>query len=251
MNFEPKVLSFLCNWCAYAGADLAGISRFQYPPNTRTIRVMCSGRVDPAFIPRALLAGFDGVMVLGCHIGDCHYLQGNIQAKQKMELVQKLLREAEVEEERLYFDYVSAGEGQRFAKLVADYVERIRPLGPALKSKEIKEKLQALINSLEGEKIRWVIGKIPYLKENENVYGERVATHRLEEILDRTLKDELNKNRIIVSLTEGPKTAKDLSAALNLPLSEILSCLTALLGEGRVAFETSHEDVAPLFSLGV
>jgi len=91
MTFEPKILSFLCNWCAYAGADLAGISRFQYPPNTRVIRLMCSGRVDPSFIPRALRVGYDGVMILGCHPGDCHYLTGNYQAEKKITLTRKLL----------------------------------------------------------------------------------------------------------------------------------------------------------------
>ncbi len=130
MSFEPKILSFLCNWCAYAGADLAGISRFQYPPNTRVIRVMCSGRIDPAFVPRAFLAGFDGVMILGCHPGDCHYLSGNIQAERKMNFFRKLLADEGIGEERLILDWVSAGEGQRFAELVSRFTEQIRSLGP-------------------------------------------------------------------------------------------------------------------------
>src|SRR3972149_5875374 len=130
MSFEPKILSFLCNWCAYAGADLAGISRFQYPPNTRTIRVMCSGRIDPVFIPRAFSAGFDGGMILGCHPGDCHYLSGNIQAERKINLLRRLLDEMGIGKERLMLDWVSAGEGQRFAVLITKFVEQIRNLGP-------------------------------------------------------------------------------------------------------------------------
>ncbi len=173
MSFEPKILSFLCNWCAYAGADLAGISRFQYPPNTRVIRVMCSGRIDPAFVPRAFLAGFDGVMILGCHPGDCHYLSGNIQAERKMTFLRKLLADEGIGDGRLILDWVSAGEGQRFAALISGFTEQIRSLGPLPVTEETEGTLRAIQASLEGEKIRWMAGKAPELLEKENVYGER------------------------------------------------------------------------------
>src|SRR4030042_2028769 len=142
MSFEPRILSFLFYWCAYAGADLAGISRFQYPPNTRVIRVMCSGRVDPAFIPRAFLAGFDGVMILGCHPGDCHYLSGNIQAERKMTFLRKLLAGEGIGEERLILDWVSAGEGQRFAELISRFTEQIRSSGPLPATEEVEGTLR-------------------------------------------------------------------------------------------------------------
>ena len=130
MDFEPKIVGFLCNWCAYAGADLAGTSRIQYPPNIRPIRVMCSGRVDPIFILEALKLGADGVLVAGCHPGDCHYQSGNYKAVRRVELVRKLLEELGLEQERVKFVYVSASEGRRFAEVVKEFVEELKKLGP-------------------------------------------------------------------------------------------------------------------------
>ena len=243
MNFEPKILSFLCNWCAYAGADLAGISRFQYPPNTRVIRVMCSGRVDPVFIPKAFLAGYDGVMVLGCHPGDCHYLTGNFQAEKKINLTRKLLNMAGIDSERLLLDWVSAGEGERFSQVVRQFIEKIRTLGPFPLDQEMKGKLRAVRSSLEGEKIRWMVGKGPELMEMENVYKERVPKERLEELIEATIRDELVKNRIIQLVEIKPITAAEITQTLNLKLKDTLSYLVSLVGEGKIGFHPSEEKV--------
>jgi len=243
MNFEPKILSFLCNWCAYAGADLAGISRFQYPPNTRVIRVMCSGRVDPVFIPKAFLAGYDGVMILGCHPGDCHYLTGNYQAEKKINLTRKLLNMAVIDSERLLLDWVSAGEGERFSQVVRQFIEKIRSIGPFPLDQEMKGKLQAVRASLDGEKIRWMVGKGPELMEMENVYKERVPKERLEELIEATIRDELIKNRIIQLVEIKPITATDISQTLNLKLKDTLSYLVSLVGEGKIGFHPSEEKV--------
>ena len=246
-GFEPRILSFLCNWCAYAGADLAGISRFQYPPNTRVIRVMCSGRIDPSFVPRALLAGFDGVMILGCHPGDCHYLSGNIQAERKMTVLRKLLASEGIGEGRLVLDWVSAGEGQRFAEIVRSFTERIRALGPLSPTAETESTLRALQTSLEGEKIRWMAGKAAELIEKENVYGERSDPERVKEVLETTLRDELRKNRILRFLEAGPMTAAEVSVKLAIPLRETLPHLVALVGEGRIGFDPSEESHHPRY----
>jgi len=243
MAFEPKILSFLCNWCAYAGADLAGISRFQYPPNTRVIRVMCSGRVDPVFIPRAFLVGYDGVMILGCHPGDCHYLTGNYQAEKKINLTRKLLNMASIDSERLLLDWVSAGEGERFSQVVRQFIEKIRTLGPFPLDMEMKGKLKAVRASLEGEKIRWMVGKGPELMEMENVYKERVPKERLEELIEATIWDELIKNRIIQLVEMSPLTATEISQTLNLKLKDALSYLVSLVGEGKIGFHPSEEKV--------
>ncbi len=247
MSFEPKILSFLCNWCAYAGADLAGISRFQYPPNTRVIRVMCSGRIDPAFIPRAFLAGFDGVMILGCHPGDCHYLSGNIQAERKITLLRKLLSDEGIGEERLMLDWVSAGEGQRFAQLVSSFTERIAALGPFPVTPETEEKLRAIQTSLESEKIRWMAGKAPELLEKENVYGERTDPEKVRAVLESTVREELRKNRILIFLEAGPMTAEEISRKLKASLKETLSNLVSLVGEGRIGFDPSEEGRYPRY----
>ena len=129
-RFEPKIVAFLCNWCSYAGADLAGTSRLQYAPNVRVIRVMCSGRVEPYLVVQALQAGADGVVVLGCHPGECHYLEGNYRTVGRMALLKRMLAQFGIEEERVRLDWVSASEGVRFASIVNQVTEAIRALGP-------------------------------------------------------------------------------------------------------------------------
>jgi F420-non-reducing hydrogenase iron-sulfur subunit len=129
-EFEPKIVAFLCNWCSYAGADLAGISRIQYPPSIRVIRVPCSGRVDPFYILKALQNGADGVLISGCHPGDCHYLTGNYVARRRFAVLNDLLEFAGIDPGRVSFSWVSAAEGERFAEVVRDVTERVRQLGP-------------------------------------------------------------------------------------------------------------------------
>lgn len=132
-QWEPKIVAFLCNWCSYAGADLAGTSRIQYPPNIRIIRVPCSGRIDPLFILACLQNGMDGVLVSGCHPGECHYLSGNYSARRKFALIKNFLNYVGIEDGRIQFSWVSASEGVRFAKVVEEVTNRIKALGPANK----------------------------------------------------------------------------------------------------------------------
>ncbi len=129
-RFEPKIVGILCNWCSYAGADTAGISRKKFAPNVRVVRVMCSGRVEPAFILKAFEQGADGVLVLGCHPGDCHYIEGNYKAQRRIPLLKKFLVQMGIEEERLRLEWVSASEGDKFAAIVDEMTEKIRQLGP-------------------------------------------------------------------------------------------------------------------------
>ena len=129
-GFEPKIVAFLCNWCSYAGADLAGTSRVQYAPNVKAIRVMCSGRVSPTFVIQALEVGADGVLVLGCHPGDCHYLKGNYKALRRMTLLKEMLSQLGVDEKRVRLDWVSASEGTRFASVVNEMTDTVKALGP-------------------------------------------------------------------------------------------------------------------------
>lgn len=130
MSFEPKILGLLCNWCSYAGADLAGISRKKYAPNVRVVRVMCSGRVDPTFVLKAFEQGADGVLICGCHIGDCHYSEGNGKTARRVPLLKKMLAQFGIEEERVRLEWVSASEGDRFASIVNEMTEQIKALGP-------------------------------------------------------------------------------------------------------------------------
>jgi len=129
-KFEPNIIGFLCNWCSYAGADLAGTSRIQYPPNLKVIRVMCSGRVNPIFVINALQQGADGVLIGGCHPGDCHYERGNYLARRRMAVLKNLLEYAGIDPGRVRMTWVSAAEGNKFAEVVTEVTEDIRKLGP-------------------------------------------------------------------------------------------------------------------------
>ncbi len=130
-NFEPRIVAFCCNWCSYAGADLAGTARIQYSPNIRVIRVMCSGRVDPLFVLKALSIGADGVLILGCHPGDCHYLEGNYKTLRRIPLLKKMLKQLGIEEERVRLEWISASEGAKFAEVANNFTQTMKNLGPS------------------------------------------------------------------------------------------------------------------------
>ena len=129
-QFDPKIVGFLCNWCSYAGADLAGNQHKDVPANVRIVRVMCSGRVDPQFVVKAFKDGADGVLVLGCHPGDCHYKEGNYKTLRRMKLLEKVLKQFGIEKERFKLDWVSASEAEKFSQVTNEMVEAVRKLGP-------------------------------------------------------------------------------------------------------------------------
>ncbi len=129
-EYLPKIVAFLCNWCAYTGADLAGVSRQKIPPSIRVIRVMCSGRIDPLFVTRSFFKGADGVIMMGCHPGDCHYQKGNYYARRRYVLMQKMFDTLGLESKRLGLRWVSASEAPRYAKVTEEFTEELKKLGP-------------------------------------------------------------------------------------------------------------------------
>jgi len=130
MKEEPRIIGFLCNWCSYAGADLAGISRIKYPPNLKAIRVMCTGRLNPLFVLKSFQMGADGVLVAGCHPGDCHYTSGNMHARRRMAVMRRLLDYMGIDKRRFRVEWVSASEGTKFASIVQEMTDELRKLGP-------------------------------------------------------------------------------------------------------------------------
>lgn len=130
MAFEPRIIGFLCYWCSYTGADMAGTARMKYAPNVDIVRLMCSGRIDPDLITTAFAKGADGVLVCGCHVGDCHYMEGNHKTMVRMPLLKRVLIELGLEPERFRHEWVSAAEGEKFSKLVTEVTEQVRKLGP-------------------------------------------------------------------------------------------------------------------------
>lgn len=129
-EFEPRIIAFLCNWCSYRGADLAGTSRVQYPANVRDIRVMCTGSINSVSIIEAFLNGVDGVLIAGCHLGDCHYQDGNYKAKRRIELLKNILREVGIDEDRLWLRWISASEGGLFSETIREMVAHLKAKGP-------------------------------------------------------------------------------------------------------------------------
>jgi len=130
MAFEPRLIGFLCNWCSYSGADLAGVSRIPSAPNLRSVKVMCTGRVDPTFVLRAFELGADGVLISGCHPGDCHYAEGNYKAMRRVALLKAVLKANGIDPKRLRIEWVSASEGEKFARVVNEFTAQVRELGP-------------------------------------------------------------------------------------------------------------------------
>lgn len=234
-NFEPRIVAFLCNWCSYAGADLAGVSRFQYPTNTRTIRVMCSGRVDPHFVLDMLVNGADGVLVGGCHIGDCHYITGNYYAQRKIILAKKLLGRAGIEKDRLRLEWVSASEGERFAGVVTDFVSQIKKLGPLALDEKKSDSLIAARNASADFRLRAIVGKEYDIVEKGNVYGEKIPQGKMDELMDAAINDEYICHLIIQALKSGGMSAREIARKTGVPSKEVLQYLLILMDRGRVS----------------
>jgi len=234
-QFEPKILGFLCNWCAYAGADLAGVSRFQYPSNMRVIRVMCSGRVDPVHIFDAFKNGIDGVAVLGCHPGDCHYQTGNYEAENKMKMTKKVLEKIGMNSDRLYLDWVSAAEGKRFSEVISDLTSRLKKIGPIRKDTDFKNSILIGQRVVQSVRLRWLVGKQRELIETGNVYGETLPAEKIEEILAKNIDKEFIRQRIISLLTEKPCSVIQISDKLNISSSTVAKYVTSMENTGFVS----------------
>ena len=195
-TFEPRVLGFLCNWCCYAGADLAGVSRFQYPPNMRVIRLMCSGRVDPAHIFRAFATGQDAVFIGGCHLNDCHYVtHGNYDALAMVYVCKRLMEQIGLNPERLRLEWVSAGEGIRFATIMNEFIPKIKKCGPIGKG-------EGLDGAELASKLDAVTRLIPYIKlvlserlrvpeRTEKAYTAFFASEEFNRLFDESIGDLL------------------------------------------------------------
>lgn len=241
-RFEPTILGFLCNWCSYAGADLAGVSRFQYPANIRTIRVMCSARVDTTIVLEAFIRGLDGVMVLGCHLGDCHYIMGNYYTERRMKTARNILNDVGLSPNRLLVDWVSAAEGERFAALVKDFTESVRKLGPLgnemdLELKSLRTHLTAAKETLANERIRWLVGRERELVEDRNVFGEKVTQSEFDDLMNQMIEKEFAKRRILLSMGESALSVKEIAQRVRFSTRKVLRSIIALERDGTICVE--------------
>jgi len=238
-EFEPRIIGFLCNWCSYAGADLAGVSRIQYPPNIYIIRVMCSGRVDPPIVLGLLAEGADGIMITGCHIGDCHYISGNLQAKRKFALTKRLAEKAGLEPGRLRLEWISASEGQKFAQLVKEFTDQVRALGPSPLSgdkldPDLLLNLRAAKAAAEDSRLRELVGKEEKLVSEGNVYGEPFTQAEFDEAMAEAVDSEYERQRIRLILLEEPMSVKRLSEKMSIDPRIVLGHIVAMRLRGWV-----------------
>ncbi len=238
----PKIITFCCNWCAYPGADLAGISRFLYPVNTRVIRVMCTGRVDPALVLEAFISGADGVMVMGCHPDECHYRHGNIEAERRMKLLQYLFERYGLDAERLRIEWIAASEGRKFAEVTAEFVERVSEIG-ALQA-DAMEILGVMRDMFYGERLRLALGAANRALSG----GADVAKY--EAALKRIAVEEFNKYRLLKMLKrEKELSTKAAAERLGLSLRETFDYFIELKREGVVDEGEMGEDRYILYRL--
>jgi F420-non-reducing hydrogenase iron-sulfur subunit len=241
-ELEPKIIGFLCNWCSYAGADLAGVSRIQYPPNIRVIRVMCSGRVDPVIVLEMLANGADGVIVMGCHPGECHYMEGNLQAERKIKMLKKLISRTGLEPERLRLEWVSASEGARFAEVIKDFTNHLKNLGPSsLAGEEPDETILAGIvaaKAVAGDsRLRTLVGRERTLIEEGNVYDEKVGQKEFDEVMDGSIDAEYIRSRIHLLVKDKPMSVEGLAKHLGLDPKNVLRHVVVLRRRGLVALD--------------
>ncbi len=248
-EFKPRILGFLCNWCSYAGADLCGVSRNQYPPSIRVIRVMCSGRVDLEFVLRAFANGNDGVFIGGCWLGECHYItEGNYDALSMMHLGKKLLEHTGLNPDRLRLESVAASEGIRFAEVVTDFTARLKELGPigtgegmdqnALKLKlEAIRKLLPYIKLVEREKLRVRF-------ENKREYEEFFASDELNSLFNELIADKLAISQIMVLLQKQTLSSGEIADSLGMSPSEVSKHLKRSARQRLVRFDENQKRYA-------
>jgi len=238
-EWEPKIIGFLCNWCSYAGADLCGVSRYQYPTNVRPVRVMCSTRISPHLVLDIFKAGADGVLLGGCHLNDCHYISGNFYTEKRVRLMWKLLEDAGVDPKRLRLEWVSASEGEKFSKVVTEFTEQVKKLGPSNVRKDdvLKTMVAAADGASETFRLRALVGKELDLEKKGNVYGNKLEQTELEKLIDQATKEEFERALILELSKSKARSVKELGKIMNVPTDKVLRHIVALRQKNLLAME--------------
>jgi len=245
-NFQPKIIGIICNWCCYGGADLCGVSRFQYPPHIRLIRVMCSARVDMLHIHRALTNGQDGIFVGGCHLCDCHYVtNGNFNAYSMVQVFRKILKHIGIFPERLRIEWVSAGEGIRFANFMNEYSAELIKLGPIGKAEGIDA--ETLTFKLEAVKriipfIKLVLTQRLHVSERtEEAYHKFFHSEEFDRLFNEIILDKLMKSQITMLLQKRNLSTSEIAASLGLTPSEVSKHMNDSSKQGLVRYDTNSK----------
>ena len=248
--YQPKMIGIICNWCCYGGADLCGVSRFQYPPYIKLIRVMCSARVDLLHIIRAFTNGIDGIFIGGCHLCDCHYVtNGNFNAFSMVQVCRKILKHTGIYPERLRIEWVSAGEGIRFANFMNEYSIELTKLGPLGKAEGIDDKVLTF-------KLEAVKKLIPYIKlvltrrlhvpvKTEEAYHEFFNSDEFDKLFEELIVDKLVLSQIMSLLSDKPRLSWEISGILGLSPSEVSRHLKVSAKRGLARYDVNSRCYAP------
>ena len=248
-NFQPKIIGIICNWCCYGGADLCGVSRFQYPPHIRLIRVMCSARVDMLHIHRALTNGQDGVFIGGCHLCDCHYVtNGNFNAYSMVQVFKKILKHIGIYPERLRIEWVSAGEGIRFANFMNEYSSELINLGPIGKAEGIDEqtlkfRLEAVKKIIPFVKLA-LTQRLQVTERTEEAYHKFFHSDEFERLFQEIIVDKLAISQIMLLLQKKPHSSREISDILGINSSEVSKHINSSSKQGLVRYNVSNKSYA-------
>ena len=240
-KFEPRIMGFLCNWCCYTAADSAGVARYQYPPNIRVIRVMCSGRVDPVFIFEAFSCGADGVFVGGCHLGECHYQLGNYDAMLTVALTKKIMTRIGISPERFLLEWASAAEGPRYVQLITEFTDHIKSLGPlgttdSVNIDELKVKLSAARYSVEDMKLRTGLGNLTKGFRKEGDYSAQTIEDKIDQKIAKSIDSAIGKQETLLWIQqEGPISLDVLTKKVGQPVADVEKYVAAFRKKGLVA----------------
>ena len=242
--FQPKMIGIICNWCCYGGADLAGVSRFQYPPHIRLIRVMCSARVDLLHILRAFSNGVDGIFIGGCHLCDCHYVtSGNFNAFSMVRVCRKILGHIGVNPERLRLEWVSAGEGIRFANFMNEYSAELTKMGPLGKAEGIEENTLAFRLESVGKLIPYIklllTQKIYVPDRTEKAYHDFFNSAEFAKLFEELIADKLAISQITSLLQEKSLSTGEIADSLGLSPSEVARHMNGSAKQGLVNYDVN------------
>jgi len=242
-EFDPRIVGFLCNWCSYAGADLAGVSRMQYPTNIRSVRVMCSTRVSPYIVLEILKSGADGVLIGGCHLGDCHYINGNYYTVKRFEMLKELVELAGLEPGRVRLEWISASEGEKFANVVKDFTQQIKDLGPTpVRTDEgLRTRLQAAIDASRNFRLKVLNGKEIKVTEQGNVYGELLDPKEYGEMEAKAIEEEYKRALIIELTKDNPMSVKELAVEIGKSTEETLEHVVSLRSKSMLTLDHIEE----------
>lgn len=232
---------------------MAGVSRFQYPTNTRTIRLLCTGQLDVRYVLEAFLRGADGVLVVGCKLGECHYFDGNYQARLKVEATKSMLKKVEIEPERLRMEFMSSAEGAKFAEVVGQFSEEIRALGPTpvmdeKVGKRLKNSIDALAHAMSRMRLRALIGKWRKVVEMGNVYDTKVDEEEWRKMVETSIEEELARSQILLLLKEKPRSCLELAQEIGIDPAKALKELTFLRQKNLIDVQ-KVEERSPIYQV--